>query len=198
MLTATARVEAQTPTKHIAVGFGAGHSVGIGTDASDPKPTFAGSVWFDVSRHVAFEAEVTHLGSSSDVVTGPGRFSGTVSGQYTSVATHQSSSTWTSAFDVFAHTNGRLSVFGGGGFGLGVTHNDYIVSFTGCSASDPRTCAGYSLPRDGSGLTLNMAGRVEGRITDRFSAFGSVQVQGAYLYGPTALRGLAGLRVRLR
>lgn len=198
-----AGAEAQNQPQPISLSFAVGNAVGIGTDASDPQRIYVGSVRVNARRHLALETELTYMGNSADFVSGPGRFTGpainSVLGQYQQVTTHVADSTWTGALSVLAHSNARLSVFGGGGFGFGVTRHDYVVTYTGCSApGSPQICSGYSSPRDGSGLTLHLVGGVDARITDRFTAFASTQVQGAYLYGPTALRGLVGLRVRVR
>jgi len=200
MLVTTSRAEAQTRPRELYVGVAGGNAVGVGTDASAPRQMFSASVRMHFRQHLATDVELAHSGRTDDFESGAGRFSGSngVIGQYQSASTHITDSTWSGAFSLLAHSNARVSVFGGGGFGYGVTRHDYIVSYTGCSApTSPQTCRGYSLPRNGEGLTLHITGGVDARITDRIGAFASTQLQGAYLYGPTALRGLIGIRVRL-
>lgn len=199
-----AAAQAQT-LRHVEVGFGVGKALPVGTDSSGGQALYVGTARFDLLPHLALDAELGHGGSSHDYSSGPGRFTAATSnasittGQYQSARTHYGDSTWVSAFSFVAHTNGRVAVFGGGGPGFAWWHSDYDVSYVGCSApAQPSLCKGSSYPEDGSSFTLHLVGGADARITNRVAGFVSVAGQAADVGGPTYVRALVGVRLRVR
>jgi hypothetical protein len=184
---------------------GAGSLMGVGTDDSSPHTFFAGSVRVDVRPRLAVEAEFAHWGDEQTSRVGPGVITivgsdNTVTyGFKESTTTHTSHTTWEGTVSFLAHSTGRVSVFGSGGFGVGAARSEYDVSYTGCTApSRPQVCDPYSLPRDNSGFTLLASGGVDAMITDRVGGFASVRANTGYLYRPSSLAAMAGARVRIR
>lgn len=189
---------AQTLPTRASVTFGVGSLAGVATDDSAAKRVYAGSIRFDVRRHFAVEGEVARWGRKTNSVSGPGNFTdpSTVFGHFDSVTIEHRDSTWSTTISAIAHSTGRLSVFGGGGVGFGVSRTNYSVSYVGCSApTRPQTCDGYSLPRSGSGGIVQGVGGIDARFADRIGAFASVAARSGYLFGPANISVLGGLRV---
>jgi hypothetical protein len=202
---AAGRADAQTAPTRVSASLGASSLLPVATDRSSTETAVFGGVRFDVRRHLAVEAAFAHWGDEQTFQSGPGLITivgpdnTTTYGQKQSTTTHTSSATWEATMNVLARSAGRVSVFGGGGFGLGATKSEYAVSHTGCTApSSPQVCNGYSLPRDSSGLTLQVAAGLDAMITDRVGGFASVGASAGYLYRGAFVSAGAGVRVRIR
>jgi hypothetical protein len=187
----------------LSVGLGAGSVVGLWTDDSASKRVFAGSVRYDIRRHVAVEAEVAHWSRERTSRSGPRPIiivepDGTETrGQLQSRVITSTNSTWATSVNFLAHSNGRVAVFGGGGLGWSATRSDYSVSFTGCSApSRPEVCADFSIPRRTSAATLQAVTGAEVMITKRLGGFASVRASTGYLYQPAIVGAVAGVKFR--
>lgn len=197
--------EAQTGPTRVLLSLGGGSLAPVATDGSDAVPFLAGGVRVDFRRHFAVEVEGAYWGDEQTSTRGPGVITivgtdnSTTYGQTASTTTHTSDATWEARLNVLAHSNGRVSVFGGGGFGVGATKSDYDVSYTGCVApSRPQVCNNYSLPRDNSGLTLQVTAGLDGIITERFGGFAAVGASVGYLYRGAFVSVMAGGRIRIR
>lgn len=191
--------------KHASVGLSVGTVAGIATDDSAARRVFAGSAQFDVTRHLAVDVELAHWGYEQTSNFGPGPITiaerdGTFTyGHKESSTTRDTDSRWETAVNVIAHSTGRVSVFGGGGLGFGVTRSVYSSSSTGCTApSRPQVCDPYTQIRNGSGVSLGVVGGVDVAVTERFVGFASLRARTGYLYGPHHVGAFAGVRFRVR
>lgn len=204
----TLSADAQAPPlapKHVSVGLSIGSVAGIATDDSEARTVFAGSAQFDITRHLAVDVELAHWGHEKTFNFGPGLITiaesdGTFTyGHRESSTTRDTDSRWETAVNAIAHSTGRVSVFGGGGLGVGVTRSVYSSSSTGCTApSRPQVCNPYTQIRNGSGVSLGVIGGVNVAVTERFAGFASLRARTGYLYGPHHVGAMAGVRFRIR
>ena len=195
---------AQSAPRGVTLGFGAGRVVGVATDDSGAKTIFAGTTRFAVSPRVAIEIEIAHIGRETIVHSGPGVISTvennvrTVVARYDDTTTRQGDATWSTAVNLLAHSRGRVSIFGGGGLGFGVTERFYSVSRTSCtSPTRPQLGDTTSVPRHNASLTFEVATGVNMPIAERIGGFAAVRVSSGYLYRPGTLGALGGVTFRV-
>jgi opacity protein-like surface antigen len=196
---------ARSAPKHASVGLSVGTVAGIATDDSEARRVFAGSMRFDLTRRLAVDVELAHWGTEKTDHFGPGVITiaerdGTFTyGHKESSTTRDTDSRWETAVNLVAHSTGRVSIFGGGGVGFGVSRSVYSSSSTGCTApSRPQVCDPYTQIRNGSGVSLGVIGGVDVAVTERFAGFASLRARTGYLYGPHHVGALAGVRFRIR
>ena len=197
---AAGRAEAQNPATRIAIGFGVGSMAPVATDSNGAFPFYAGSVRIDFRRHMGVEIEGTYKSDDAQYQWGPGRI--TVVGTdnkativpYSGATHFTSHSWWETTINVIARSTGRVSVYGGGGFGFGATRSEEFTTYSGCSSP---ICSNQHWSRDYSGITLGSVGGVDARIANRVSGFGSLRATVGYTGRGADVAALAGVRVRI-
>lgn len=197
---AAASAEAQNPPPTIAVGFGVGSMAPVATDSNGAIPFYAGSVRIDFRRHMGVEIEGAYRSDDAQYGWGPGRITvvGTDNKEtlvpYSGAIHYTSDSWWEATINVIARSTGRVSAYGGGGFGFGATRSEESTTYTGCSSP---ICNNQQRSRNYSGITLGAIGGVDARIANRVGGFGSLRATVGYAGRGADVAAMAGVRVRV-
>jgi len=195
------RAQAQNPPPQIAVGFGVGTLAPVASDNNGSVPYYAGSVRIDFRRHMGVEIESTYRSDGAQSQWGPGLITVVSETNKTTYvpyggARHEySDSWWETTINLVARSTGRVSVYGGGGFGFGAVKSEEITNYTGCSS--PAVCNPQHWTRNYSGITLGAIGGIDARIISRVSGFGSLRATLGYTGRGADVGAIAGVRVRV-